>query len=448
MATFESIRNSNGMNAEEQSTSPVKIVIVGVGGGGSNAVDNMIEAHVNVDQFMAINTDRQALRISKAKKRVQIGSNITKGYGAGANPEKGRLAAEECRETLKGLINDMDLVFITAGMGGGTGTGAAPIVAEIAHSLGKLTIAFVTTPFKFEGEIRMRNAQMGIAKLREHVDSIIIVPNEKLATFAKDMTTQEAFKYADDILRQGVQALTDLIANPGRINVDFADIRTVLEQGGDSIMGIGRASGQNRAVDAVKKAVNNAVLDTSIEGATRAIVNVEGREIKMDEVSQAVELVRDICAPDANIIFGHAIVPALKDEIQVTIVATGFKKGGPSAPAQRTQQQPLIQPQNRGGYPVQQNPYGNQGGYPNNGGYQNGGYQNNGGYPIGNNGYPQQQQQPQQPQGVPQQQTFFNYPPQGTPQPQHPPRRNDGNGYVGLDDDSDTSWLSKLNKRK
>ncbi len=431
--TFENVRNGANAASDETSTSPVKIVIVGVGGGGSNAVDNMIDARVNVDQFMAINTDRQALRISKAKKRVQIGSNITKGYGAGANPEKGRLAAEECRETLTSLIKDMDLVFITAGMGGGTGTGAAPIIAEIAHNLGKLTIAFVTTPFKFEGEIRMRNAQAGIAKLREHVDSIIIVPNEKLATFAKDMTTQEAFKYADDILRQGVQALTDLIANPGRINVDFADIRTILEQGGDSIMGIGRASGQNRAIDAVKKAVNNAVLDTSIEGATRAIVNVEGREVKMDEVSQAVELVRDICAPEANIIFGHAIVPALKDELQVTIVATGFNKTAAVQPQTQTslRPQPRVMPQPYRPEPTTYSQAPMQNGYAPNG------------YAVNDYRQPQQNQ-PTVRQNEMQQQSFFA-PQQAQPQPA--PRR-DNNGYIGLDEESDTSWLSKLNKRK
>lgn len=449
--TFGDIKNGNAGD-EQQGTSPVKVVIIGVGGGGSNAVDNMIAAGVNVQQFMAINTDRQALRVSKAQKRVQIGANITKGYGAGANPEKGRLSAEECRETLTSLIKDMDLVFITAGMGGGTGTGAAPVIAEIAHNLGKLTIAFVTTPFKFEGEIRMRNAQMGIAKLREFVDSIIIVPNEKLASVAKDMTTQEAFKYADDILRQGVQATTDLIANPGRINVDFADIHTVLEQGGDAIMGIGRASGTNRAVEAVKKAVNNAVLDTSIEGATRAIVNVEGREVKMDEITQAVDLVKDICAKGANIIFGHAMVPSLKDELQVTIIATGFNNSSPAEQQQEDAQQLSAQQQLYPQQPVRQQPV-----YPQYNAPQQPYY----GQPVqpdyGQQYAPQQQMRPQQPvqQPMPQQsaqqggmvqQSFFG---NGQPvqQPQQPrrPGRVEDNGYVGLDDDSDSAWLDKLN---
>lgn len=402
--------------ADEYDSSPVKVMIVGVGGGGSNAVDNMIEAKVNVNLFMAINTDKQALRVSQATRRVQIGSNITKGYGAGANPEKGRLAAEECRETLTKLIKDMDLIFITAGMGGGTGTGAAPVIAEIAHGLGKLTVAFVTTPFKFEGEIRMRNAMEGIANLRKYVDSIIIVPNERLATVAKDLTTQEAFKYADDILRQGVQALTDIIVNPGRINVDFADINTVLERGGDAIMAIGRASGTNRAVEAVKKAVNNTVLDTSIEGATRAIVQVEGREIKMSEVTQAVELVKDICSPTANIVFGHAIVPELKDQLQITIIATGFSRPG-------SQQQPVQQQQiPRPSQPVtpemlrqermQQKFYTD-------------------GQPAA--GAPNQGAQ----------QSLYQRPQGERPAPEHV-----NNGYISIDDDSDTSWLDKLRTRK
>ncbi|MDE7405723.1 MAG: cell division protein FtsZ [Clostridiales bacterium] len=398
---------------DDDSNSPVKVMIVGVGGGGSNAVDNMIEAQVKVNVFMAINTDKQALRISKATRRVQIGSNITKGYGAGANPEKGRLAAEECRETLTKLIKDIDLVFITAGMGGGTGTGAAPVIAEIAHNLDKLVVAFVTTPFKFEGEVRMRNAQAGIAELRKWVDSIIIVPNERLASVAKDLTTQEAFKYADDILRQGVQALTDIIVNPGKINVDFADINTILKDGGDAIMAIGRASGTNRAVEAVKRAVNNTVLDTSIEGATRAIVQVEGREVKMNEVSQAVELVRDICAKEANIVFGHAIVPELKDQLQVTIIATGFNHvtGAPQQPQQQQMpQHPPIQPM------------------------------------MPQSAMPRQMQQPAVPQQQPMPQG--NIPPLFAPQYRQQPTKPVDDGYVSLDDDSEQSWLDKLKKRR
>ncbi|MCH5154486.1 MAG: cell division protein FtsZ [Clostridiales bacterium] len=420
-----------GSNIQDgELNSSVKVMIVGVGGGGSNAVDNMIEAKVKVNVFMAINTDKQALRISKATRRVQIGSNTTRGYGAGADPEKGRKAAEECRETLTKLIKDMDLIFITAGMGGGTGTGAAPVIAEIARKENKLVVAFVTTPFKFEGAVRMRNAQAGIAELRKYVDSIIIVPNERLATVAKDLTTQEAFKYADDILRQGVQALTDLIVNPGKINVDFADINTILKNGGDAIMAIGRASGTNRAVEAVKRAVNNNVLDTSIEGATRAIVQVEGREIKMSEVSQAVELVRDICAQDANIVFGHAIVPELQDQLQVTIIATGFSHARaeqqPTAPTQPVmQQRQPVQPVMHQAQPQPQPMM------------QTAQYQPVPPRPI--QGQPMQAQAPVQGGAVP---------PLFDPRYRQPAQPKEEDGFVSLDDESEQTWLDLLRKRK
>lgn len=393
--TIEDVR-ANSFGANSNQTSPVKVIIIGVGGGGSNAVDNMISAGVRVDAFMAINTDRQALRLSKAKHRIQIGSKITKGFGAGAHFEIGEKAALESKDMLTNYIKEQDLVFITAGMGGGTGTGAAPVIAQIAHDLGKLTLAFVTTPFKFEGEKRMRNAEIGIMNLRKHVDSLIIIPNEQLAAVAKDMTTQDAFKYADDVLRQGVQAVTDLIMNPGQINVDFADIRTVLENGGDSFMGIGRASGEKRAIEAVTRAVNNAILNVSIEGATQVIVNVESKDAKMDEVNRAVDLVRDICSPDANIIFGMGFVPALDDEIQITVIATGFNKSAAAnANAARLGQTPEPQPQPK-------------------------------------------------PQLQPIQQSFFAPQPQPQPQPQQPQRRK---GYVSLDDDIENSWLRRLNNK-
>ena len=405
---MNNIQNGN----EVLANSPVKIMIVGVGGGGSNAVDNMIDAGVGVNVFMAINTDKQALRVSKATKRVQIGSNITGGHGAGADPEKGRLAAEESRDILTKLMQDMDLVFITAGMGGGTGTGAAPVVAEIAQGLGKLTIAFVTTPFKFEGESKMRHAQEGIANLRKFVDSIVIVPNERLATVAKDLTAEEALKYADDILRQGVQALTDIIVVPGKINVDFADLRMVLHRGGDAIMAIGRASGTNRPVEAVKRAVNNTVLDTSIEGATRAIVQVDGRDVKMHEVQQAVDLVKDICSPQAEIVFGYSIVPELKDQLQVTIVATGFSRRGQGA--QNVQAQPAQQGVKP---PVPPQSARESAPHP-----------------------------PIHAQVPPMQQSFFD--PHFTQPVQPVQAQQMSNGYVSLDDDMDTSWLDKLKNRK
>lgn len=414
--TIEDARSGDKYAAETPS-SPVKVAIIGVGGGGSNAVDNMIAAGVRVDTFMAINTDRQALRLSKAKHRIQIGSKITKGFGAGANYEVGQKAAEESKEMLANFIKEKDLIFITAGMGGGTGTGAAPVIAQIAKDLGKLTLAFVTTPFKFEGEKRMRNAEIGISNLRKHVDSIIIIPNEQLASVANDMTTQDAFKYADDVLRQGVQAITDLILNPGKINVDFADLRTVLENGGDSFMGIGRASGEKRAIEAVTRAVNNPVLNVSIEGATQIIVNVEGKDVRMNELYRAVDLVREICSPQANIIFGMGIVPALEDEIQITVIATGFNKAAAAAAnAAALGHAPTVPPAEPQQY--RQAPVA-----------------------------PQQYAAPAQEQVKPQQpvqQSFFA-PPQ--PQPQQPPARPRDRGYVSLEDDIEDNWLRRLNNK-
>lgn len=337
------IDNPNFGNRAEESDgdSAVKIMIIGVGGGGSNAVDNMIEANVQVDKFVAINTDKQALKVSKAPIRCQIGVPITKGFGAGTDPEKGRLAAEheKTKAALTQIMKDMDLIFITAGMGGGTGTGAAPVIARIAHEMGKLTIAFVTTPFKFEGARRMKNAMAGIAELRKYIDSIVVVSNERLACATGNFITQDAFKYADDILRRGVQALTDIIMNPGKINVDFADITTILKNGGDALMTVGRASGPNRATEAVKCAVSNSVLDLTVEGASSAIIQVEGGAIKMSEVTQAVKLITDLCTPDANIVVGHTIAPEYGDQLQVTIIATGFNRHGGAAQQPTPQQQ-------------------------------------------------------------------------------------------------------------
>ena len=392
----------------------VKTAIIGVGGGGSNAVDNMINAGVKVDMFMAINTDYQALRVSKAEKRIQIGSGLTDGFGAGADYEVGRNAAEACKNTLSMLMKDMNLVFITAGMGGGTGTGAAPVIAGIARELGILTIAFVTTPFKFEGTVRESNARVGIENLRKVVDAMVIIPNERLASVAKDMnmTTQSAFQYADDVLRQGVQATTDLIANPGRVNVDFADIRTILSRGkndygDDAIIGIGRASGSNRAIEAVKKAVNNAVLGTSIEGATRAIINVEGKEVRMDEIANAVELVRGVCAKGANIIFGTAFVPELKDEIQVTVIATGFRNGKPEQPEIPEQFRAATTPR-----------------------------------PPVFDDIPKPPATPVQP-APPVQPT----PPVQPPEPPKPPRNTNGS-HVEPDDPNELSWWERINRRR
>lgn len=309
-----------------QAASPVKIAVIGVGGGGSNAVNNMIASRVNVTKYIAVNTDLQALKLSKAQCRLQIGSKLTKGFGAGAKPDLGEKAASESKAVLTDAIRDMDLVFITAGMGGGTGTGAAPIIAAIAQELGKLTIAFVTKPFEFEGAVRMRNAEMGLQKLREHVDSIVVIPNERLMSVAKNLTTADAFKYADDVLRQGIQSVTDIIINPKRINIDFADIISILKDGGDAYMGIGRKSGENRAVEAIKEAVNNPLLGTTIEGATGVILSIEGKNVLLQETNEAARLVREICDKDVNMIFGTDMIDYLQDDIQVTIIATGFGK--------------------------------------------------------------------------------------------------------------------------
>ena len=324
--TFENIRNGGNTAASEENTSPVKVVIIGVGGGGSNAVDNMITAGVNVDQFMAINTDRQALRVSKAKKRVQIGSNITKGYGAGANPEKGRLAAEECRETLNNLIKDMDLVFITAGMGGGTGTGAAPVIAKIARDMKILTVAVVTEPFAFEGKKRMENTVKGLDNLKKYVDTLIVIPNDKIRTVVdKNTTMVEALRVADEILKQGIKGLAELIVNPALINLDFADVRTILKDRGIAHLGVGVAKGDNRIIEAVRVAVNCPLLETTIEGAQGVILNVVGgNDLTFAEVADAAELVRSVVDASANIIFGARIDPNVQDEVEITVIATGF----------------------------------------------------------------------------------------------------------------------------
>lgn len=328
-----------------QTASPVKIAVIGVGGGGSNAVNNMIASRVNVTKYIAVNTDLQALKLSKAQCRLQIGSKLTKGFGAGAEPDKGEKAASESKAVLTDAIRDMDLVFITAGMGGGTGTGAAPIIAAIAQELGKLTIAFVTKPFEFEGPVRMRNAEMGLQKLREHVDSIVVIPNERLMSVAKNLTTADAFKYADDVLRQGIQSVTDIIINPKRINIDFADIISILKNGGDAYMGIGRKSGENRAVEAIKEAVNSPLLGTTIEGATGVILSIEGKNVLLQETNEAARLVREICDKDVNMIFGTDMIDYLQDDIQVTIIATGFgKKKKAEEQAAQPRQTPTYQP--------------------------------------------------------------------------------------------------------
>ncbi|MDE7394795.1 MAG: cell division protein FtsZ [Clostridiales bacterium] len=323
------------LNSRDISTLPAIIKVVGVGGGGNNAVNRMIAENIKSAQFIAINTDLQALNMSKAQHRIQIGDKLTHGKGAGADPEKGQKAAEESRLALSDAIKDADLVFITAGMGGGTGTGAAPVVASIAKEMGKLTVAVVTKPFAFEGKLRMDHAEIGIANLRKVVDTLVVIPNEKLMQVASKMPILESFRYADDVLRQGIQGISDLIVTPALINLDFADVCTVMRDKGIAHMGIGRGSGERRTVEAVKQAVFSPLLETSIEGATSVILNIMGSaDLTLQEINEAADLVRQVVHPSANIIFGADIRDTLNDEIIVTIIATGFSNADSAEPAQ------------------------------------------------------------------------------------------------------------------
>ena len=312
---------------EEQSTF-ASIKVVGCGGGGNNAVNRMVDAGLRGVEFISVNTDRQALSQTNAQVKIQIGEKLTKGLGAGAIPEVGRRAAEESREEIASALKGADLVFITAGMGGGTGTGAAPIVAEIARDLGTLTIAVVTKPFNFEGKQRMKNAEAGIAELKQHVDTLVVIPNDRLLQVVNKGTTMiEAFKIADDVLRQGIQGISDLIAVPAMINLDFADVKTVMESGGMAHMGIGLGSGENKLVDAAKNAISSPLLETNIDGARAVLINVTGGEdISIVDINEAANLIMEAADPDANIIFGAGIDETMGDEVRITVIATGFEK--------------------------------------------------------------------------------------------------------------------------
>lgn len=308
-------------------TSVVKIKVLGVGGGGNNAVNRMIEANVCSAEFVAINTDKQALLVSKAEKRLQIGERLTGGLGAGAIPEIGRKAAEESKASITEILKDTNLVFITAGMGGGTGTGAAPVIAQIAKEKGILTVGIVTKPFQFENRKRMENAEKGIAELKKYVDTIVIIPNERLLTILPEKTTLvEAFRYADDVLRQGIQGIADLITFPGMINLDFADIETVMKNRGMAHMGIGHGKGENRTLEAVRQAVASPLIETTIEGATGIIMNIKGgTDITLREANEAANMVKEVVDPNCNVIFGSSIDPEMRDEVEITIIATGFR---------------------------------------------------------------------------------------------------------------------------
>ncbi len=303
-----------------------EIKVIGVGGGGTNAVNRMIAANVVGVEFISANTDAQALASSNAKVKIQIGDKLTKGLGAGANYEIGKKAAEEDRERLVEALDGADMVFITAGMGGGTGTGAAPVVAEVAREVGALTVAVVTRPFKFEGKRRAAAAELGIKNLRERVDAIIVIPNDKLLEVSKpNVTMMEAFQYADDVLRQGVQGISDIIVREGMINTDFADVRTVMTQSGSALMGIGIAQGENRAIDAAQMAINSPLLESSIAGAKGVLINITaGPDLTLHEVNKACSIVEETVDQDATIIFGAVYDESLKGSLQIAVIATGF----------------------------------------------------------------------------------------------------------------------------
>lgn len=303
-----------------------KIKVIGVGGGGSNAVNRMIEFGVRGVEFITANTDAQALQLTKAEQKLQLGEKLTRGLGAGGNPEIGKKAAEESREMIQNALRGADMVFVTAGMGGGTGTGAAPVIASIAKECGALTVGVVTRPFTFEGRKRAMQAEMGIETLKENVDTLIVIPNDRLLEIVDKKTPMmEAFREADNVLRQAVQGISDLIAVPGLINLDFADVKTIMTERGSALMGIGVASGENRAAEAARKAIMSPLLETSINGARGIIINITGgSNLSLYEVNEAAEIVIAASDPDVNMIFGASIDDSLKDEIKVTVIATGF----------------------------------------------------------------------------------------------------------------------------
>lgn len=315
-----------------------QIKVVGIGGGGSNAVNRMIDAGIRGVDFIAVNTDAQALLLSEAPNRIRIGDKLTRGLGAGGDPEVGHKAAEESAEEIYDTLNGADMVFITAGMGGGTGTGAAPVISHIARETGALTIGVVTRPFSFEGTKRMDNAHDGIENLKESVDTLIVIPNDRLLQIVdKRASINEAFKTADDVLRQGIQGISELITVPGLINLDFADVRTIMAEGGAALMAVGIGTGENRAVDAAEQAISSPLLDITIDGASGVLFNVTGgQDLSLFEVNEAAEIIRNTTDPNANIIFGAVVDPELEDELHITLVATGF------AAESKHQQQPRL----------------------------------------------------------------------------------------------------------
>jgi cell division protein FtsZ len=321
-------KEEEAMQSSPKMESFARIKVVGVGGGGSNAVNRMIEEGMAGIEFLAINTDAQALLLSNAPTRVRIGDKLTRGLGAGGNPEQGQKAAEESAEDLYTVLRGTDMAFIAAGMGGGTGTGAAPIIAQIAKEVGALTIGVVTRPFTFEGAKRAAGAEAGIAKLKEQVDTLIVIPNDRLLQIAdKKSSLQEAFRQADDVLRQGIQGISELITVPGLINLDFADVRTIMAEGGAALMAVGRASGEDRARVAAEQAISSQLLDITIDGARGILFNVTGGPgLSLFEVNQAAAIIKETAHPDVNLIFGAVIDPNIGDELRITVIATGFER--------------------------------------------------------------------------------------------------------------------------
>ncbi|GER80865.1 MAG: cell division protein FtsZ [Anaerolineales bacterium] len=338
--------------ARNQSTeSYARIKVIGVGGGGSNAVNRMMDEGIQGVEFISVNTDAQALILSKAPTRVRLGDKLTRGLGAGGDPEIGRKAAEESSDELYNVLKGSDMVFVTAGMGGGTGTGAAPIVSQIAKESGALTIGVVTRPFTFEGMKRASSAEQGISKLKEHADTLIVIPNDRLLQLAdKRASLQDSFRMADEVLHQGIQGISELITTPGLINLDFADVRTIMGEGGAALMAVGRGEGDERARKAAEQAISSQLLDITIDGARGVLFNVTGgSNLTLFEVNQAAAIIRETAHPDVNLIFGAVIDPSMGDEVRITVIATGFERGGLprrvlERPAAVRRSEPISQP--------------------------------------------------------------------------------------------------------
>jgi cell division protein FtsZ len=337
---------NQNMSYSSQLESFAQIKVVGVGGGGCNAVERMIKEGLQGVEFIAINTDAQALMLSSAPTRVRIGEKLTRGLGSGGNPEQGRKAAEESQEALYNVLRGSDMVFVTGGMGGGTGTGAASVIAQIARELGALTIGVVTRPFAFEGSRRIQVAEQGIEKLKEQADTLIVIPNDRLLQIVdKHANLQDAFRIADDVLRQGVQGISELITVPGLINLDFADVRTIMSEGGAALMAVGMGKGEERAVMAAEQAISSQLLDITIDGARGILFNVTGGpDLTLFEVNQAAAIIKETAHPEVNLIFGAVIDQNMGDEVRVTVIATGFERSGlPVRRSVEVQKNPLQQ---------------------------------------------------------------------------------------------------------